>query len=272
MIRVILVDDHDLFCEGMRAVLARDPGLSLVAKAHDAVAARRLFAEQPCDVGIVDVSLRDSNGNALVRDLRRDAPGLPLLMLSMHHFPDVVADALDAGATGYALKEQSPDELFEAIRAVAAGQRYLAPRLASLAPGGHGGRPPGGLLGKLSKREREIFELLIHGQSNRSISSQLFISVKTVETHRMRIMKKLFVHSIGDLIRLAARHGYLDQERALPATATAAQLPSYDQLVAMKAAAFGVSERGAMVEGHEDGGVRENEGDRAQDRELDSAW
>jgi DNA-binding NarL/FixJ family response regulator len=258
MIRVILVDDHDLFCEGLRAVLARDSDFAVVATAGDAATARRVFAAQPCDVGIIDVSLPTSNGNALVRDLRRDAPRLPLLMLSMHHFPDVVADALDAGATGYALKNQSPDELFHAVRTVAAGGRYLAPRLSALAAVAEGRRPPLGLLRGLSKREREVFDLLIHGHSNQDISTHLFISVKTVETHRMRIMKKLSVHSIVELIRLAARHGHLEQEQAVgPGETTATNGPepatsSYDRLLAMKTAAFGVPDRGGMDEDDEE--------------------
>jgi DNA-binding NarL/FixJ family response regulator len=208
MIRVVLVDDHELFCEGMRAVLAGEPDLSLVATAHDAPSARRLLDEQPCEVVVVDVSLPGPAGTDLVRELREEAPERPILMLSMHQYPDVVADAFDSGASGYALKSQSPRELFEAIHAVAAGRRYLAPTLEPVAPPS-ARRPQLGLLRGLSAREREVFDLLVSGHSNQEVSKRLFISVKTVETHRMRIMKKLGVHNIGDLIRIAVRHGHL---------------------------------------------------------------
>jgi DNA-binding NarL/FixJ family response regulator len=209
MVRIILVDDHQLFREGLRALLQAEPDLVITHTANDAREARRVVGEQPCDVVVVDISLPDTSGTALVRTLRREVPGARILMLSMHRHADVVADAFAAGASGYALKSQSPHELFDAIRAVAAGERYISPSLAAQVPSATAPRPVAGLLGALSVREREVFDLLVRGESNQSISQLLFISIKTVETHRMRIMKKLDVHSIGDLIRLAARHGHL---------------------------------------------------------------
>lgn len=208
MIRVLLVDDHELFCQGMCALLAREPDLSVVGSARDVATARSLFDEQACDVAVIDISLPGAGGISLVRELRRELPHLAILMLSMHDYPDVVSDALARGATGYALKSQSPQEISDAIRTVAGGQRYLAPPLTELAPS-IGKRPSLGLLSGLSAREREVFDLLVQGQSNQAISSSLFISVKTVETHRMRLMRKLSVHSIGELIRLAVRHDRL---------------------------------------------------------------
>ena len=209
MIRVILVDDHELFREGLRALLSQDPEISIVAAAADAREAKPLVAEHPGSVVIVDVTLPGAGGVSFVRDLKREEPGRPVLMLSMHQHSDVVADALDSGADGYALKSESAAELLEAIRRVARGEQYLAPGL-SLPPGDGAHRTtPSGLLRTLSKREREIFACLVRGDDNRAIAQQLFISVKTVETHRMRIMKKLDVHSMADMVRLAARHGHL---------------------------------------------------------------
>ena len=209
MIRLVLVDDHELFREGLRALLERDATLSIVASANDAREALEAVAQHPCDVVILDVTLPGTNGTSLVRDLKRLDVGRKVLMLSMHQHLDVVTEALDNGADGYALKNQSPSELREAIRAVAAGERYLAPSLREAVSERNGRGMTTGLLRALSKREREIFGLLVRGYNNHDIAGQLFISIKTVETHRTRIMKKLEVHNMGDLIRLAARHGHL---------------------------------------------------------------
>jgi DNA-binding NarL/FixJ family response regulator len=209
MIRVILVDDHELFREGLRALLANRDDLTVVAAANDAREALQAAADHPCDIVVVDVTLPGSGGVALVRDLKRDDPRRPVLMLSSYQHADIVVDALDAGAEGYAVKTQSPQQLIEAIRAVAGGERYLAPALRHLVRRDSGRSGRTGLLSMLSVREREVFDLLVRGQANAEIAKILFISVKTVETHRTHVMKKLDVHSMADLIRLAARHGHL---------------------------------------------------------------
>jgi DNA-binding NarL/FixJ family response regulator len=209
MIRLILVDDHCLFREGLCALLENDPEMSVVATAGDAREALRAVAEHPCDLVVLDVTLPDAGGVSVVRDVARLAPERALLVLSMHTHADVVAEAIDGGAGGYALKTQSHHELLQAIRNVAAGERYLAPSLRPLMPRDDGWPVSGGLLSALSPREREVFDLLVRGASNGDIAKHFFISVKTVETHRTRLMKKLGVHNIGELIRLAARHGHL---------------------------------------------------------------
>jgi DNA-binding NarL/FixJ family response regulator len=207
-IRILLVDDHRLFRDGLRAILAGYPDLTLVAEASEAREAERLAEEVAHDVLIVDVTLPGRNGLALVRELKRQRRRSPILVLTMHQHPDIVADAFAAGVTGYALKHQSEAELVDAVRATFAGRRYLAPQISpALLDGGGGARLAAGVLGQLSSREREIFDFIVRGSSNADIARQLFISVKTVETHRTRIMKKLDVHSVGELIRLAVRHG-----------------------------------------------------------------
>ncbi|HXU71775.1 MAG TPA: response regulator transcription factor [Polyangia bacterium] len=207
MLRIILVEDHELFREGLRALLA--PSVTIVATAVDAHEARRVVARHEHDVVLVDITLPGPSGVALLRDLKRADPQCRVLMLSMHHHLDVVADALDAGADGYALKDQSPAELLEAIYIVGGGGRYLAPALRQLAQRTDGGSGARGLLRALSRREREVFDLLVRGYGNDEVSQQLYISVKTVETHRTRIMRKLDVHSMAEMVRLAARHGHL---------------------------------------------------------------
>jgi two-component system response regulator NreC len=213
-IRLILVDDHQLFRDGLRAILGTYSDIQVVGEASDARSALDLVDTVPFDLSILDITLPGPNGLALLRELKRRNVTQPALILSMHQQADMVADAFAAGAVGYALKHQSEVELVEAVRAAAHRIIYLAPQLSrDLLPGAGASLPPDaslhGVLALLSSREREIFDLIVRGYTNADIAKQLFISIKTVETHRTRIMRKLDVHSVGELIRLAARHGFL---------------------------------------------------------------
>jgi DNA-binding NarL/FixJ family response regulator len=207
-VRIVLVDDHRLFRDGVRAILGAYPDLELVGEAADAREAEQLLDDVPHDLLIVDVTLPGSNGVALMRNRKRKKDKRPILVLTMHHSADIVADAFAAGATGYALKQQSEAELVDAVRCAASGRRYLAPQIP---PEVLDGRAAAGnsVLSLLSSREREIFDLIVRGSTNADVAKQLFISIKTVETHRTRILRKLGVHSLGELIRLAVRHGLL---------------------------------------------------------------
>ncbi len=207
-IRIVLVDDHQLFRAGLRSLLAAEPAFSVVAEAGDAREAYLQIEAVEHDLVVVDVTLPGSNGIALIRELKRRLQRRPVLVLTMHQHADFVADAFAAGANGYALKLQSESEIFEAIRVTAGGGRYVAPALVDLVRSSEAS-PQRSVLGHLSAREREIFDLLVRGYTNAELAKQLFISVKTVETHRTRILRKLDLHSIGDLVRLAARHGLI---------------------------------------------------------------
>jgi DNA-binding NarL/FixJ family response regulator len=209
MIGIFVVDDHRLFRDALRAMLEANGEVAIVGEAGDAREALARLGQQPCEVVLVDVSLPGSNGVALVRELKRCDRQRRVVVLTMHQHPDIVADAFAAGADGYALKHQSREELVAAIRIVAGGDRYVAPAVAAALPLGTARPKPRGALGALSAREREVFDLLVRGFANADVSRQLCISIKTVETHRARIMRKLDVHNIGELIRLAARQGLL---------------------------------------------------------------
>jgi DNA-binding NarL/FixJ family response regulator len=209
MIGIFVVDDHRLFRDALRAMLQDNHELAIVGEAGDAREAIKLLGEQPCEVVLVDVSLPGSNGVALVRELKRSDRHRRVVVLTMHQHPDIVCDAFAAGADGYALKHQSREELLAAILTVAGGDRYVAPAVAAALPVDAGLVKPRGALGALSAREREVFDLLVRGYANADLAKQLCISIKTVETHRARIMRKLEVHNIGELIRLAARQGLL---------------------------------------------------------------
>jgi DNA-binding NarL/FixJ family response regulator len=207
--QTLLVDDHPLFRAGLALALAAEPDLQVIGEASTGDDAIRLVREQPVDIAIIDVLMPTTTGISLASHLREVDPELKILGLSVLDEPAIIASMLRAGAQGYALKTQAPHEITEAVRAVLAGNRYIPPtvsRPAVTALVDSDGDQP---LQRLTRREREIFDLLIRGHSNDEIGCRLFIARRTVETHRQRIMKKLATHSILDMIRVAARQGAL---------------------------------------------------------------
>jgi len=214
IISVALVDDHRVFREAFRTLLASMAGFSVVAEAGSGEGICSMFETTKPDVVVMDVAMPGSDGLSAVRTLVEQHPSAKILMLSAYSVQDYVARAFAAGATGYALKSQGTDEVIAALGAVSRGERYLAPELPSSLMMGNGRTrrdvPPGQLDG-LSHREREIFDLVIRGLSNASISERLSISVKTVETHRANINRKLAVHSSAQLLRFAALRGLVSE-------------------------------------------------------------
>ena len=209
--RVMLVEDHAIFRTALRELFAtRDPSLEVVAEAGTAQDAWRAADEQHPDVTIMDLFLRGESGISATRELCRRQRGARVLILTAVDNPSFVREAFAAGARGYSLKEQTADEIVAAVRVVAGGLRYLPPRFdPELLANPKQGAQEDGLFGQLSAREREIFDLVVAGHGNQRIASELFISIKTVETHRARINRKLGVHSGVELVRFAALHGRL---------------------------------------------------------------
>lgn len=210
-LNVVLIDDHRLFRDGLRTLIEQQGDLKVVGEAEDARNAYPIIESTHPDVVLMDVALTTTSGIATTRELLRRMQDVRVLMLSMHGEADFVSQALSAGANGYALKTQSSGEILDAIRAVARGEMYLSPLISrtvvedglKLKRGENGQAGP---CHELSPREREVFDLLVRGFSNDSIAQSLCISVKTVETHRARILKKLKLHSLVELVRFAARH------------------------------------------------------------------
>ena len=212
-IRVALVDDHRLFREGLRALLGTQPDLCVVAEASDAREVPATVESSEPDVVVLDYQLKGIAGPSIVRDLIERNRNRRILVLSMHAEP--IAQALAAGALGWASKEQAATELFGAIRTVASGKPYLAPSLSHFVFDDYvriqrDGKSNSTPLAALTGREKEVFELVIRGLPNDTIAQTLTISRRTVETHRSRILHKLHAHSVADLMRFAARHGLLD--------------------------------------------------------------
>lgn len=203
MTTVLLVDDHPLFRLGVQTLLSREADLQVVGMAANVAEAEALAAELQPDVIVSDVVLPDASGIALARRLLSQRP-TRILGLSVLDEPIRIAEMMRAGATGFALKIQTMEEIVEAIRDAAAGRRYLAPSIRDHVEQLTSNTLP---LERLTNREREVFGFLVKGESNAEIGERLGIAVRTVDTHRQRVLKKLDAHSIADLVRLAARWG-----------------------------------------------------------------
>ncbi|HSD88720.1 MAG TPA: response regulator transcription factor [Kofleriaceae bacterium] len=206
---VAVVDDHPLFRQGLVVALREDSELEVVGEAGSGDEAIQLLDQTRVDVAIVDVLMPGTSGITVASEIHERQPTCRVLGLSVIDEPGLIADMLRANASGYALKTQAVTEILAAVHHVLGGLRYLPPTVSRDAVqrelDGGVARP----LQRLTKREREVFELLIRGRSNDEIAEQLFIARRTVETHRQRIMNKLSAHSIVQMQRIAARHGGL---------------------------------------------------------------
>jgi len=198
-----------MFRQALREVLARQADLEVVADVGSVAEAIQYVAVFAIDVAIVDVVLPETRGVALVRHLRATQPACKVLALSGVEEPTQMAEMLRAGASGFALKSQPVGEILEALRSVIGGSRVVPAasreQIDSLLDS-----PDAWPLERLTRREREIFDLLVAGYANKDIATTLSISTRTVETHRLRLMSKLDARSLTDLFQLALRHGLID--------------------------------------------------------------
>lgn len=201
-VRVALVDDHDLFRFALGSVLG-ERGFKVVVDAPDARSSFPLIDREQPDLVLLDVGLPGMDGVTAVHELVSRPVRPAVMMLSAFSSHQLVSAAFEAGARGYALKALPIDELIVGIRKVVQGERYLAPGLSPLAEQSNGPLSP------LSARERDIFRLLVAGDTLPEIASQLCISLKTVETHKQRIFRKLNVHSAVQLVRFAVANDLL---------------------------------------------------------------
>jgi two-component system, NarL family, response regulator NreC len=206
--RLLLLDEQHIFRHGLRSLITADGGLTVVGEAADARAATRIASELQPDLVIMDSILPDTTCESAIFELRRVCPSVHILALARTAAAGVVKRALAAGARGYALKQEPIATILSAIRRVAGGGSYLEDSVARLIGLDPSAPLPSlfayrGPLERLSLREREIFDLLARGLTNEDAAARLFISVKTVETHRARIFRKLELHSLVDLLRFA---------------------------------------------------------------------
>lgn len=203
MIRVILIDDHALVRELVSKLIDDDGGLSVVGSFADGNEAVRFAARDEPHVAILDVAMPCANGIDVARRLRAVSPKTRVLMLSMHAKPEYVRQALAAGASGYVLKDCAGSEVVAAVRALHAGQRYLSARLSAPVRGAEDDDP----LERLSARELQVLKLVVEGNTSNEVAVQLRLSPKSVDTYRSRLMTKLDVDHLPELVKFAIRRG-----------------------------------------------------------------
>jgi DNA-binding NarL/FixJ family response regulator len=200
-ISVLLVDDHSLVRRGFRRLLEDDPAIIVVGEAEDGHQAVELAAQLRPRVVVMDFALPSMNGAVAARHILRSAPETAILILSMHAEASYVRTCLDAGASGYLLKNAMDLEMVDAVKRVAAGKQVLDPRLGSL------DLPAGQPQLRLTPRELEVLQLIVHGKSNKEIAAVLGLSANTVSVHRANIMQTIGIHNTAELVVYAIRQG-----------------------------------------------------------------
>jgi len=205
MLRILLADDHTLVREGLRSLL-ESRGFTVVGEACDGREAVELAVSRPADVYVLDIGMPGLNGLEAARSILRRSPRALVILLTMHAEQPYIVESLRIGIKGYVLKTQAGSDLFEAIQAVLGGRTYLSPAITGSVVEAvtAGVEPP---LDPLSAREREVLQLISEGHTTKEVASDLGISVKTAESHRTNIMRKLDVHETAGLVRYAIRRG-----------------------------------------------------------------
>ncbi len=207
---VMIVDDHQIVRDGLKAILHNEEGIGVVAEAENGRIALRLIKELQPEIVIMDIAMPDMNGIDATRRISSEHPDVKVLILSMHHDKRMVIEVFNAGAKGYLLKECASDELLRAIRTIQNGETYLSPKISSIVVKGlikHQGGETNSEIFSLSSREREVLQLLAEGKSMKEIAFTMDVSIKTVEAFRKRLMDKLKVNSIAELTKIAIREG-----------------------------------------------------------------
>ncbi len=209
-IRIVLVDDHAILRSGLRRVLDAEPDLEVVGEAESAERAVFETISAKPDVIVMDVVMPGKSGIEGMPAVLQAAPDVKVLVLSMQDDPHYVREAFAAGAAGYVLKEAADTEVVGAIRAVAAGERYVHPALGARLVAADAEERKRADADPLSEREREVLRLLALGHTNQEIAKMLYISVRTAETHRAHIMQKLRLSSRAELVRYALENGLVE--------------------------------------------------------------
>jgi two-component system, NarL family, response regulator NreC len=205
-IRIVLADDHAVVRSGLRLLLDSEPDFEVVAKASDVDSAKRYVRDHHPAVLVLDLNLPGGSSLEAIPAIREESPKTQIVVLTMQQEPAFAREALGGGALGYVLKEAAADELVEAVRRAARGESFLNSRLgARLAS-----EPPAGPPDNLSEREVDVLRLIALGHTNAEIAQQLYLSVRTVETHRSHIQQKLRLSSRAELVGYALERGLLE--------------------------------------------------------------
>ena len=215
-IRILIVDDHAVLRAGLRMLLDAEPDMEVVGEAGDGAEALDRISELVPDVVLLDLTMPDMDGLEVLRRIRDGSPQTRVLILTMHDDEGYLREALTAGSSGYVLKRAADVELLSAIRAVYRGGTYLHAAHTKVLfedrTEQQGSQPAEGPVPRLSPREQEVFRLIVLGYTNQQAADRLYLSVKTVETYRARLMAKLGLRNRAELVRYALQRGLLEDE------------------------------------------------------------
>jgi DNA-binding NarL/FixJ family response regulator len=208
MTRVVIADDHAIVREGLRRILSGQPDIEVAGEATNGHEVMDRVRAGGFDLLLLDLSMPGKSGIELIKQVKDEKPKLPVLILTMHEEDQYALRAIRAGASGYLTKESAPEQLVAAIRKIASGRLFISPNVAEqlaldVMPRADGDQPSHK---QLSDREYEVFRMLVEGKSVSDIAARLHLSVKTVSTHKMRVLEKLGLPSIADLVRYAMEH------------------------------------------------------------------
>lgn len=210
-IKVFLADDHAIVRDGLRVLLETQGGITVVGEAADGRQTVRQVQQLRPDIVVMDIAMPELSGIDATEKIHETCPSARVIILSMHASTEHIYRALKAGARGYLLKESAGKEVVEAIRAVHAGRRYLSQQITESVVTNYVQQremlPTKSPIEQLSSREREVLQLVVEGKSSAEIAKILFLSPKTVETYRSRIMEKLEIHDLPNLVKFAIQHG-----------------------------------------------------------------
>ncbi len=204
-LNLLLVDDHAIVTDGLRSLLSTDSRFDIKGEARNGKEALEMLSYLKVDLVLMDIDMPQMNGIEALKVIRKEYDQVRVIILTMHDEKAMIKLLLDAGADGYLLKNSPKEDLIKAIEAVMAGQQHLSEEVNSVLLSSD--KPQSGALSQLTEREVEIVKLIAEGLSNKEIGEKLFISHRTVDTHRTNLMQKLGVHNIAGLVRLAIQEG-----------------------------------------------------------------
>jgi DNA-binding NarL/FixJ family response regulator len=206
MTQILIADDHEVVRQGVRVLLEANPEWSVCCEAATGREAVAKATEFHPDVVVLDIAMPEMNGLEAARQIRRAVPTAKILVLTVHQIDQLAQEFIDAGVRGYLLKADAGRMLVDAVKTVLKGEKFFTPSLVETADGSTPARASTPSIKRLTHREREVLQLLAEGKSNKEIGTALSITTKTAETHRARLMAKLGVHSVADLVRYAIRN------------------------------------------------------------------
>lgn len=215
-IRVILAEDHTIVRQGLRLLLEQSDDIKVIAEAEDGREAVKKTEQLKPDIVLMDISMPILNGIEATRQIKKKFPDIKVLILTMHTTEEYISQILHAGASGYLVKKSAHHELLSAIKAIQKGNSYLSPLVSKKVVDEYLQKTKDDIkkdrYEKLTTREREVLQLIAEGKANKEIAELLFLSIKTVETHKAHLMEKLNLHTTTDLIKYALQKGIISTE------------------------------------------------------------